>query len=69
VSHDLSEIILYADLLLKKHFLLLSMLKTVVLLHIYVENMMQFFYVNKFSKLPWLKYLILLLFFLKTDKH
>ncbi len=31
-----SKIILYADLLLKKHFLLLSMLKTVVLLNMFV---------------------------------
>jgi len=33
VSHDPSEILLICDLVLKKHFLLLSMLKTVVLLN------------------------------------
>ncbi len=42
VSHDPSEIILNADLLLKKHFLLLSMLKTVVLLNMFVETMIIF---------------------------
>ncbi len=38
VSRDPSEIILYADLLLKTHYLLLSMLKTVVLHHIFVQT-------------------------------
>ncbi len=37
VSHD-QKSFKYADLVLKKHFLLLSMLKTVVLLNIYVEK-------------------------------
>ncbi len=31
VSHDPSETFWYADLLLKKHFLVLTMLKTIVL--------------------------------------
>ncbi len=39
VSHDPSEILLmYADLLLNAYFLLLSMLKTVVQLNIFVES-------------------------------
>ncbi len=38
VSHDPSETILNVDLVLKKHFLLLAMLKTVVLLIIFVET-------------------------------
>jgi len=33
----------YAGLLLKEHFLLLSMLKTVVLLNIFVETSIHFF--------------------------
>ncbi len=37
VSHDPSENMLNAGLLLKKHFLL-SMLKTVVLLHIFMKT-------------------------------
>ncbi len=41
-SHDPSEVFCYADLLLKKH-LWLSLLKTVVLLNIFVETMKQFF--------------------------
>ncbi len=40
VSHDLSEIILICWLLLKKHFLL-SMLKIVVLLDIFVETLIK----------------------------
>ncbi len=39
MSHDPSKII---ELQLKKHFLLLSMLKTIVLLNIYEENMICF---------------------------
>ncbi len=34
---------LYADLVLNKHFLLLSMLKTIVLLNIFVKAMILFF--------------------------
>ncbi len=40
VSHDLQKS-LYADLL-KNNFLLLSMLKTVVLLNIFVETLIDF---------------------------
>ncbi len=40
VSHDPSEIILiFFDLMMKKQYLLLSMLKTVVLLNIFVKTM------------------------------
>ncbi len=41
ISHDSSEIFWYADLVLKKLLLLLlsSMLKTVVLLNIFVETL------------------------------
>ncbi len=39
VSHDPSEIIITCDFVLKLHFLLLSMLKTVVLLNNLVETM------------------------------
>ncbi len=38
VSHDHSETILNVELVLKKHLLLLAMLKTVVLLIIFVET-------------------------------
>jgi len=38
----LQKSLIYVDLLLKKHFFLLSMLKTVVLLNISVETMKQF---------------------------
>ncbi len=38
----LQEIIIYADLLLNKYFLLLSMLKLVELIHIFVETMIHF---------------------------
>jgi len=41
VSHDPSEIILQSNMLLKKHFLLLSMSKTVA--NIFVETVMHFF--------------------------
>jgi len=34
----------YTDLLLKKHFLLLSMLKTVEILNIFVETVIHFFF-------------------------
>ncbi len=34
----------YADLLLRKHLLLLAILKTVVLLHILVETVIGFFF-------------------------
>ncbi len=43
VSHVPSEIILICSFFLKKHFLLLSMLKTAVLLNIFVETVMHFF--------------------------
>jgi len=39
----LQKSFLYADLLLRKHFLLLSMLKTVVLLNSFVETMIHLF--------------------------
>ncbi len=39
VSHDLQKLFKYADLLLKKHFWLSSMLKTVVLLITFAETM------------------------------
>jgi len=42
-SHDLQKSVLYADLLLKKHLLLLSMLKIVVLLQIFCGNHNTFF--------------------------
>ncbi len=44
VSHDLQKSFWYADLLLKKHFWLLSMLKTVVLLHIFVETLINYIF-------------------------
>ncbi len=34
----------YADLMLKKHLLLVSILKTVALINILVENMISFFF-------------------------
>jgi len=42
VSHDPSEIILKWWLVLKKHLLFLSMLKTIVLLNVYVETVIHF---------------------------
>ncbi len=51
MSHDLS--FYYADLLLKKHFLLLSMLKTVVLPNVFVELMISF--LGFFDELKWQK--------------
>ncbi len=44
VSHDLQKSFWYTDLLLKKHFLLLLMLKTVVLPKICVETEVNFEY-------------------------
>jgi len=45
MSHDPSEIIhtIYAELLLKKHFIVVSVLKTVVLRNIFVETVIHFF--------------------------
>ncbi len=39
VSHDPSEINLISWFVLKKHFLLLSLLKTIVLLNIFVKTL------------------------------
>ncbi len=53
MSHDRQRSLYYADLLLKKHFLL-SMLKTIVVLNIIVEKVIHFFkdlLMNKMLKL------------------
>ncbi len=42
VSHDPSEIMFGANLVLKKHLVLLSNLKTAVLLHIFMGTMIFF---------------------------
>jgi len=47
IQHNSTEIIQYADLLLKKHLLLLPMLKTDVLHHIFVENVFCQILLNK----------------------
>lgn len=39
----LQKSILYANLMLEKHFLVSSMLKTVVVLYIFVETVVHFF--------------------------
>ncbi len=44
VSHDSSKN--YSNMQILKHFLLLSMLKTVVLLTIFVETLFIFFFIN-----------------------
>ncbi len=48
VSHDPQKSLQYADLVLEKHFVLLSMLKTTVLLNICEENVERtaYIYIN-----------------------